>query len=103
MPIPAPLNGLLEAALLPSHPRQSTLPPPLILFPRFFSGRPDGHHHHLLRRSTEARTWRGWSGVGRFRAVGSVIGLVAHYRSISAGLAFYGAGWSAYSRCRSRD
>ena len=36
---------------------------------------------------------RGGAGPG---LVGSVIGLVAHYRPISAGFAFYGAGWSVY-------
>jgi hypothetical protein len=36
---------------------------------------------------------RGGAGFG---LVGGVIGLVAHYRPISAGFAFYGAAWSVY-------
>ena len=42
---------------------------------------------------------RGGAGFG---LVGSVIGLVAHYRPISAGFAFYGAGWSVYSHVVAR-
>ncbi len=37
---------------------------------------------------------RGGAGFG---LIGTVLGLVAHYRPISAGFAFYGAGWSVYS------
>jgi hypothetical protein len=45
---------------------------------------------------------RGGAGFG---LVGSVIGLAAHYRPVSAVFAFYGAGWSVYSHvvARGRD
>ncbi|MGO9275101.1 MAG: hypothetical protein ACLQOO_33520 [Terriglobia bacterium] len=36
-------------------------------------------------------------GAAGFAFVGSVIGLLAHSRPVSAGLAFYGAGWSVYT------
>jgi hypothetical protein len=42
---------------------------------------------------------RGGAGFG---FVGTVIGLVAHSRPISAGFAFYGAGWSVYSHVVAR-
>jgi hypothetical protein len=42
---------------------------------------------------------RGGAG---FKLVGSVIGLAAHYRPISAGFAFYGAGWSVYTHLVAR-
>jgi hypothetical protein len=42
---------------------------------------------------------RGGAGFG---LVGSVIGLAAHYRPISAAFAFYGAGWSVYSHVAAR-
>jgi hypothetical protein len=42
---------------------------------------------------------RGGSGFG---LIGAVIGLAAHYRPISAGFAFYGAGWSVYTHLVAR-
>lgn len=42
---------------------------------------------------------RGAAGLG---LVGSVIGLVAHYRPVSACFAFYGAGWSVYTHIAAR-
>jgi hypothetical protein len=42
---------------------------------------------------------RGGAGFG---LVGSVIGLVAHYRPVSACFAFYGAGWSVYTHVVAR-
>ena len=42
---------------------------------------------------------RGGAG---FKLVGTVIGLAAHYRPISAGFAFYGAGWSVYTHLVAR-
>lgn len=47
-------------------------------------------------------TIRGGAGLG---LVGSVIGLAAHYRPVSAVFAFYGAGWSVYTHvvARGRD
>ena len=64
----------------------------------------DGHHHHLhaeVDRGPDVAggVVRGGAGFG---LVGSVIGLVAHYRPISAGFAFYGAGWSVYSHVVAR-
>jgi hypothetical protein len=45
---------------------------------------------------------RGAAGLG---LIGSVIGLAAHYRPVSAVFAFYGAGWSVYTHvvARGRD
>jgi hypothetical protein len=45
---------------------------------------------------------RGGAGLG---LVGSVIGIAAHYRPVSAVFAFYGAGWSVYTHvvARGRD
>jgi len=42
---------------------------------------------------------RGGAGFG---LVGSVVGLVAHYRPVSACFAFYGAGWSVYTHVVAR-
>ncbi len=42
---------------------------------------------------------RGGAG---FKLVGTVIGLAGHYRPISAGFAFYGAGWSVYTHLVAR-
>ncbi|HEV2176548.1 MAG TPA: hypothetical protein VGW33_05010 [Terriglobia bacterium] len=42
---------------------------------------------------------RGGVGLG---LVGTVIGLVAHYRPVSAAFAFYGAGWSVYTHVVAR-
>lgn len=42
---------------------------------------------------------RGGAGFG---LVGSVIGMLAHYRPISAGFAFYGAGLSVYTHVVAR-
>jgi hypothetical protein len=64
----------------------------------------DGLDPHNRRRIAEGRgpqgpdfgggTLRGGAGFG---LVGSVVGLVAHYRPVSACFAFYGAGWSVYT------
>ena len=43
---------------------------------------------------TVGGTVRGGAGLG---LVGSLIGLAAHYRPVSATFAFYGAGWSVYT------
>jgi hypothetical protein len=50
-----------------------------------------GFHHGP---DTVGGTVRGGAGFG---LVGSVIGLAAHYRPVSATFAFYGAGWSVYT------
>jgi hypothetical protein len=42
---------------------------------------------------------RGAAGLG---LVGSVVGLAAHYRPVSATFAFYGAGWSVYTHFLAR-
>jgi len=42
---------------------------------------------------------RGGAGFG---LIGSVVGLAAHYRPVSAVFAFYGAGWSVYSHVLAR-
>src|SRR5208337_2420712 len=42
---------------------------------------------------------RGGAGFG---LVGSVVGLIAHYRPVSACFAFYGAGWSVYTHVVAR-
>jgi len=41
-------------------------------------------------------------GAAGFAFVGSVIGLLAHSRPVSAGFAFYGAGWSVYTHVVAR-
>ncbi|HXJ96425.1 MAG TPA: hypothetical protein VMT20_26605 [Terriglobia bacterium] len=42
---------------------------------------------------------RGAAGLG---LVGSVIGMLVHYRPVSAGFAFYGAGWAVYTHVVAR-
>lgn len=69
----------------------------------------DGLDPHNRRRIAEGRgpqgpdfgggTIRGGAGFG---LVGSVIGLLAHYRPVSACFAFYGAGWSVYTHIVAR-
>lgn len=69
----------------------------------------DGLDPHNRRRIAEGRgpqgpdfgggTIRGGAGFG---LVGSVVGLVAHYRPVSACFAFYGAGWSVYTHILAR-
>ena len=41
-------------------------------------------------------------GAAGFKLVGLVIGLAAHYRPVSAGFAFYGAGMSVYTHLVAR-
>jgi hypothetical protein len=65
----------------------------------------EGHYHHGIRAGVArgpdvaGGAIRGGAGLG---LVGTVIGLVAHYRPVSAGFAFYGAGWSVYSHVVAR-
>ena len=65
----------------------------------------DGHYHHGIQTGVArgpdvaGGAVRGGAGLG---LVGSVIGLAAHYRPVSAGFAFYGAGWSVYSHVMAR-
>jgi hypothetical protein len=65
----------------------------------------DGRYHHGIRAGVArgpdvaGGAIRGAAGLG---LAGSVIGLVAHYRPISAGFAFYGAAWSVYSHVVAR-
>ncbi len=69
----------------------------------------DGLDPHNHRRIEEGRGPQG-SDVGGgavrggagFGLVGSVVGLVAHYRPVSACFAFYGAGWSVYTHVVAR-
>jgi hypothetical protein len=69
----------------------------------------DGLDPHNRRRIEEGRGSQGpdvGGGVVRggagFGLVGSVVGLVAHYRPVSACFAFYGAGWSVYTHIVAR-
>jgi len=69
----------------------------------------DGLDPHNRRRIAEGRgpqgpdfgggTIRGGAGFG---LVGSVVGLLAHYRPVSTCFAFYGAGWSVYTHILAR-
>ncbi len=65
----------------------------------------EGHHHQGIPAGTTrgpdvaGGAVRGGSGFG---LVGTVIGLAAHSRPVSAGFAFYGAGWSVYSHVVAR-
>lgn len=65
----------------------------------------EGHHHHDINAGLDrgpdvaGGAVRGGAGFG---LVGSVVGIVAHYRPVSAGFAFYGAGWSVYSHIVAR-
>jgi hypothetical protein len=64
------------------------------------------HHHHLgveggARQGGDVAGGAVRGGAG-FGLVGSVIGLLAHYRPINAGFAFYGAGWSVYTHVAAR-
>lgn len=63
----------------------------------------EGHHHHNIEvdRGPDVAGGAVRGGAG-FGLVGSVIGMVAHYRPVSAGFAFYGAGWSVYSHIVAR-
>ena len=69
----------------------------------------DGLDPHNHRRIEEGRGPQGPDvgggavrGGAGFGLVGSVIGLVAHYRPVSACFAFYGAGWSVYTHVVAR-
>ena len=44
----------------------------------------------------------GIRGAAGFGLVGSIVGLAAHWRPVSAAFAFYGAGWSVYSHVVAR-
>lgn len=66
----------------------------------------DPHNHHRIAAGLGPQgpdavggTVRGAAGLG---LVGSVIGFAARYRPISAGFAFYGAGWSVYTHVVAR-
>ena len=69
----------------------------------------DGLDPHNRRRIAEGRgpqgpdfgggTVRGGAGFG---LVGSVVGLLAHFRPVSTCFAFYGAGWSVYTHILAR-
>lgn len=52
------------------------------------------HPHFTQRPDVAGGFIRGGAALG---LVGSIAGLLAHYRPVSAVLAFYGAGWSVYS------
>src|SRR5271157_167255 len=69
----------------------------------------DGLDPHNRRRIAEGRGPQGPDfgggavrGGAGFGLVGSVLGLVAHYRPVSACFAFYGAGWSVYTHIVAR-
>ena len=69
----------------------------------------DGLDPHNHRRIEEGRGPQGpdlgggaMRGGAGFGLVGSVIGLVAPYRPVSACFAFYGAGWSVYTHILAR-
>lgn len=65
----------------------------------------DGHFHHGIRTGVThgpdvgGGAIRGGAGLG---LVGSIIGMAAHYRPLSAGFAFYGAGLSVYTHVVAR-
>lgn len=66
----------------------------------------DPHNHHRIeaglgREGPDAVGGAVRGGAG-FGLVGSVIGLVAHWRPVSACFAFYGAGWSVYTHVVAR-
>jgi hypothetical protein len=65
----------------------------------------DPHHHRTIdpgeRGAEDAGNGAVRGGAG-FGLVGTAIGLLAHYRPLSAGFAFYGAGWSVYSHIMAR-
>jgi len=64
----------------------------------------DEGHHHLHPEGAHGPDVGGGAvrGAAGFALVGSVIGVLAHSRAVSAGLAFYGAGWSVYSHIVAR-
>ncbi len=69
----------------------------------------DGLDPHNHRRIEEGRGPQGPDfgggavrGGAGFGLVGSVIGLVAHFRPVSSCFAFYGAGWSVYTHILAR-
>ncbi len=69
----------------------------------------DGLDPHNRRRIAEGRGPQGPDfgggavrGGAGFGLVGSVIGLVAHFRPVSTCFAFYGAGWSVYTHILAR-
>jgi type IV secretory pathway VirB10-like protein len=57
------------------------------------------HPHFHQGPDTLGGSLRGGAGFG---LVGSLIGLAAHYRPVSATFAFYGAGWSVYTHFLAR-
>ena len=67
----------------------------------------DGHHHHdidgdaPLQKGPDVAGGAVRGGAG-FKLVGTIVGMLAHYRPVSAGFAFYGAGWSVYTKVVSR-
>jgi len=64
----------------------------------------DAGHHHLHPGYAHGPDVGGGAvrGAAGFAFVGSVVGLLAHSRPVSAGLAFYGAGWSVYTHIVAR-
>ncbi len=64
----------------------------------------DAGHHHLHPGYQHGPDVGGGAvrGAAGFAFVGSVIGMLAHSRPVSAGLAFYGAGWSVYTHIVAR-
>ncbi len=57
----------------------------------------DGHYHHGVDAGLQKGpdvAGAGIRGGAGFGLVGAVIGMAAHYRPLSAGFAFYAAGWS---------
>lgn len=66
----------------------------------------DPHNHHRIEEGLGPQgpdvaggAIRGGAGFG---LLGTVVGLAAHYRPVSAVFAFYGAGWSVYSHVLAR-
>lgn len=66
----------------------------------------DPHNHHRVEEGLGPQgpdvaggTIRGGAGFG---LVGSLVGLAAHWRPVSACFAFYGAGWSVYTHVVAR-
>lgn len=66
----------------------------------------DPHNHHRIEEGEGPQGPDAGGGFIRggagFGFVGAVIGLVAHYRPVSACFAFYGAGWSVYTHVLAR-
>jgi len=66
----------------------------------------DPHNHHRIEEGEGPQGPDAGGGFVRggagFGLVGAVVGLVAHYRPVSACFAFYGAGWSVYTHVVAR-